>query len=349
MNIKRNGFVVNLSEPVLAVDNKSRGRSGHMSHAMTMTQSGKLICFNSNCSPVRLDGHTPYGWVEYRFSEDNGKTFSDFNRLEYSWQAIMDGKFTVSVEKAVTASNGNLVAFCLRNTMLREICCEPWLTPTYVISRDEGKSWEVRALSPYEGRVYDAKIHDGVIYVLQHCINDENAFTLSGIPVYRVFASYDSGETFTELAVLPIESEGRAYGAMMIEDSGRIHAYAYNIQAEQYMDHVTSVDGGKTWKKEEPCFVEKKIRNPQINVIDGVFVCHGRAGGVNSPFVLYTSVDGYLWDEGEYIAEKKNACYYSCNIVLTENGKNELLIQYSDVYEACRVNVMHRRLTISKC
>ena len=74
-----------------------------MSHAMTMTKSGKLICFNSNCSPVRLDGHTPYGWVEYRFSEDNGKTFSDFNRLEYSWQAIMDGKFTVSVEKAVTA------------------------------------------------------------------------------------------------------------------------------------------------------------------------------------------------------------------------------------------------------
>ena len=34
MEIKRDGFTVLLEEPALYVDNKSRHRSGHMSHAM---------------------------------------------------------------------------------------------------------------------------------------------------------------------------------------------------------------------------------------------------------------------------------------------------------------------------
>ena len=65
---------LNISAAEMFVDNKSRRRSGHMSHAMVEYAPGRLIAFNSNCSAIRHGGHMPYGWVEYRISKDNGKT-----------------------------------------------------------------------------------------------------------------------------------------------------------------------------------------------------------------------------------------------------------------------------------
>ena len=54
MEIKRKDFTVLLEEPTLYVDNESRFRSGHMSHAMAEFGDGKFIDFNSNCSPCTL-------------------------------------------------------------------------------------------------------------------------------------------------------------------------------------------------------------------------------------------------------------------------------------------------------
>ena len=76
MKIKRHGYTVSLSDPILYVDNESRGRSGHMSHALAEYAPGKIMDFNSNCSAKRFEGHSTFGFIEYRTSEDGGETYS---------------------------------------------------------------------------------------------------------------------------------------------------------------------------------------------------------------------------------------------------------------------------------
>lgn len=67
-------YTVEIEPAELYVDNQSRGRSGHMSHALAEFAPGCIIGFNSNCSALRWGGHSPYGWIEYRISRDAGKT-----------------------------------------------------------------------------------------------------------------------------------------------------------------------------------------------------------------------------------------------------------------------------------
>ena len=135
---------------------------------------------------------------------------------------------------------------------------------------------------------------------------------------------------------------------MLFDDAGRLHVYAYNENDERAMDHVVSEDGGITWGEPGVCYLAKGIRNPQTALIDGVYILHGRAEQ-ESGFVLYSSEDGHNWDEGTYIGNVKGVCYYSNNIVLKNNeGKNRLLIQYSEIYIPSRVNVKHRWLTIHR-
>ena len=59
------------------------------------------------------------------------------------------------------------------------------------------------------------------------------------------------------------------------------------------------------------------------------------------------------WDEGSTVREISYpcGCYYSNNIVLKdENGKERMLIQFSESYkyESACVNVLHAWLTIEK-
>ena len=116
-----------IGEPELYVDNRSRRRSGHMSHAMAEFAPGKVICFNSNCSAVRFGGHAAFGWVEYRLSADGGRTWSSSRDLEYSRDEFFDGVYTISVEKAV-AVDGVITIFALRNSQFEPISCQPWDT-----------------------------------------------------------------------------------------------------------------------------------------------------------------------------------------------------------------------------
>lgn len=64
-----------LSDPEVYIDNQARKRSGHMSHAMVEFAPGRILAFNSNCPQERYAGHSPFGWIEYRCSEDYGKTW----------------------------------------------------------------------------------------------------------------------------------------------------------------------------------------------------------------------------------------------------------------------------------
>lgn len=349
MEIKRENYKFKVSDKILYVDNKSRGRSGHMTHAMVEFAPGKLIDFNANSSAEYFWGHSTYGWVEYRISEDGGETFSEIYDLPYSVKAFHDGINVISVEKAVGTDTGRIVAVCLRNNAHN--ICQPWDTPMIITSDDGGKTWSnAKEMCSYKGRVYDACYHDGVIYALEFCNDGEGNFCGEKEEhVYRIFTSTDNGESFSELCVVPVPTLGRGYGAMLFDDDGKLHIYAYNEKDEVNMDHIVSMDCGKTWGDATRCFLKEGIRNPQVAQIDGVFVVHGRNAAANG-FVLYTSTDGQNWDEGTYLGNAEGGCYYSNNITLkNKDGKNRLLIQYSEMYgkEMC-VDIYHRWLEVEK-
>lgn len=360
IEIKRKNYTVEIEDPEIYVDNEARRRSGHMSHAMAEFAPNCFIEFNSNCSATRCAGHSAFGWIEYRISRDGSKTYSDVYELELSKQVLLDGDNTLSVEKAIACDNGDILAFCLRNSQSGNVCCEPWITPWVITSSDEGESWsEPREFIPYAGRVYDVLSYNGAIYVMffcndakrHFCGNDKNH-------LYRIYKSTDNGKTFEELSVLSFEPYGRGYGNMIFDSEGILHAYAYNVKSEKELDHAISRDCGKTWELLKPCYLANKIRNPQIALIDGVYLLHGRGGDLGG-FVMYTSEDATNWDEGTILSDKTHVgAFYSENLNLKDENGNFLLIQYSDTYDkpnpnasspwCAKVNAMHIKVRIKK-
>ncbi len=349
--IVRDNYTVEVEASELYVDNKSRKRSGHMSHAMVEFAPGCILDFNSSCSAERKDGHTPHGWVEYRISRDNSKTWSDARPFPYSWDAFIEGIYVVSVEKAVVCDDGTIVAFCLRNDATSPWCCEPWSTPMVVTSTDGGETWsDPVEYSPYPGRTYEVRYHEGVIYAMHFC-NPVFLGTESD-HVYRLYVSEDNGKTFSERCVIPFDTRLRGYCTMLFDTENRLHAYTYHQSAECFMDHAISEDFGKTWQVLKPCYLQYGIRNPQTALIDGVFILHGRDADGKDPntkgFVLYTSLDGTNWDEGHYLAKSVPAQYYSNNLNLKDENGNFLLIQFDESYSGAKVDVYHTRLRIRR-
>jgi len=346
ITIAHDSYHVEIEAPELFVNNEARHRSGHMSHAMAQFAPGHVIAFHSNYTAEREYGHTQYGWVEYSISSDNGRTWAKSQILPYSWDRFIDGDCYICVEKCVSRGDGCITAFCLRNTNRSHWCCDPWDTPVVIRSEDGGKTWgEPVEYTPYKGRTYDAIVHNGDFYVLHSC----HEVFLGKCPedVYRLYRSADNGLTFEEVSVVPIDPVRRAYGALLMDTEGRLHAFAYNESAECDLDHAVSCDFGQTWEMLPPCHLAKRIRNPQIALIDGVYVCHGRGG--DAGFVFYTSEDCVHWDEGAFLQPERAGAFYSDNLHLTDEKGNFLLIQYSESYDgSMRVNVKHVRLRIRR-
>ena len=339
-----------ISAEELYVDNKSRERSGHMSHAMVEYAPGKVIAFNSNCSARRLSGHSAHGWIEYRYSEDGGKNWSEIHEMPYSKEVLLEGVFTISIEKAVF-QDGVLTCFAVRNSQYTEICCEPWDTPLVIQSYDLGKTWEKPVeFSSYRGRIYDAKIKDSVIYALETC--DKDFLSEIKEPRYRLFTSHDNGKSFQEKSIVDFDSYKRGYGALQFRPDGVLLAYACNIEYGYSLEVSLSRDNGETWEKQQPISLKYGMRNVQIAPLEKGYVMHGRAwineGGCGKGQVIYTSVDGLNWDDGILLETEKKVCYYSNMLPLKdENGKEYVLLQYSDLFsESAQVNVMHRFLSI---
>jgi hypothetical protein len=347
IEIKRENYSVHIDEPTIYIDNQARHRSGHMSHAMAEFKPGCFIDFNSNCSYPRWDGHSPYGWVEYRISRDSGKTYSEISPLPYAYQSFLDGIYMISVEKAVACDDGTIVAFCLRNDGLGPTCCEPWASPMVVTSNDEGESWsEPYEFSHYAGRTYDAIYRDGVIYALHFC--NPNFMGKTDEHKYRLYTSRDNGKSFQELSVIPFDTLNRGYGTMIFDGDGNLHAYAYDGGDELHIDHAISRDLGKTWEILSPCYVAKGARNPQIALIDGVYILHGRTAD-RTGFVLYTSEDASQWDEGTIVVSGHGPGFYSNNLNLRDEQGEFLLIQFSEIFTgAAQVNVKHMNLRIER-
>lgn len=337
---------IKLSEPIILIDNEKKGRSGHMSHALTEFEKGKIMAFYSNCSPVRSCGHSAFGWIEYIISEDYGKTWGEPFVFPYSKKVFLEGVNTISIEKAITIDNGDIVAFLLVNSQFKPICCEPWDYPMIAISKDKGKTWEEPVVfSNYKGRIYDVLYYKGVVYALEFCNDATVHFTgNSGEHLYRLFKSEDNCKTFTEVCVIPFESTfKRAYGNMIFTESEELIVYTYNNQDEQNMDYAISKDFGKTFYKTGKSFVENKIRNPQVGLLNGQYILHGRAGDSESglgSFVIYTSKDGINWDRGTILVKDvRPACFYSENLTVSmPNGKQKMFVKYSENYHVGAVD-----------
>ena len=336
-----------------------------MTHAMAEFAPGKIIDFNSNCSAKLHGGHSTFGWVEYRISEDAGETYSEVYDFPLSKQEFIDGEHTISVEKAVVCDDGKIVAFCLFNDAHK--LCEPWVVPpTIVTSKDGGETWsEGKQICSICGRVYDVLYHKGVIYVLQFC-NDamENFLGNKQEHVYRVYKSEDNAESFQEVSVVPTDAIGRAYGSILFDDRETLHLYTYNSKDEFHHDHLISRDFGKTWETLAPCYLKQGARNPQTALMDGVYFMHGRTQD-RAGFVVYTSENGSDWDEGtrmEHFEGFLCGAFYSNNIVLEDEKGKFLLVQYScpymrkdpfyveseKKYYIARVNVKHMKIRIEK-
>ena len=95
--LERKNYTVQIDEPTVYVDNESRDRSGHMTHALAAFSDSEFIDFNSNCSAKRFEGHSAFGWVEYRTSKDSGKTYSPVQTLPLSKTLFYEGINTISV------------------------------------------------------------------------------------------------------------------------------------------------------------------------------------------------------------------------------------------------------------
>ena len=68
---------------LLFVDHSPKARSGHLGHALVEYEDGKILAFYPNCSGDN-NGHSAVGWMEFKRSEDGGKTWGEPEVLSYS-------------------------------------------------------------------------------------------------------------------------------------------------------------------------------------------------------------------------------------------------------------------------
>ncbi len=336
---------------IMFVDHESNYRSGHMGHALVEYAKDSILAFYSNSSAAIENGHTGYGWMEYKRTTDGGKTWSEANILDYSYRCFIDGVCNISCEKAVCTDKGTIVLFCLRNKSIMR--WEPYLEPAVLRSFDGGETWtKAKLMTHFRGRIMDAFCRNGKIYALEFC-NDAEIKWTGNLPehIYRLFVSEDDGETFNELSILPFDTFGRHYGTMEFLPNDDLIVYIYNENEENDTDYCISHDIGKTWDKPSKTYFAKRLRNPQLCTLGGIYFIHGRSGKgskeQSAEFVLYTSTDGIHWDDGNYLRVTVpkgigGLGYYSNNIVTGRfGGKKRILIQASDPYNGGRVNIKH--------
>lgn len=348
------GYAV--SDREVFVDNESKGRSGHMGHALVDCGNGRILDFCSNCAgEERFHGHSGYGWMEYRVSTDYGKTFGPPRVLEYTKRLYDEGKHTALCEKAIKAPNGRIYLFFQITDQSQPICCEPWSEPTLITSDDDGETFSepVRAC-PDKGRIYDVAADDKFVYFLIAA----NPHFIGSKPqhAYKVYRSDGTGPF--EPSVVSFGAQNHGYGALKFGPDGALHAYAYDIKDKGHLAHAISRDRAVTWEKPDLVAVKKGCRNPQMARVGDRWFLGGRCHTCpeqpedGASYVLYTSTDGVNWDDGALIdtkPPKTGTGYYSHMLPVLEPGKApRVLLQYSRAYKSSCVNVCHRWIAPEK-
>jgi len=335
------------NEGILFVDHSVNNRSGHLGHALVEYEDGKIIAFYPNCSDD-LGGHSAVGWMEFKRSEDGGKTWRSPQVLSFSKEFFETGEErTAMAEKAVATDQGEIVLFYLICDISKTALWQPYWIPLFSKSVDGGRTWsEPKAVCSTRGRIYDAVYQDGEIRVL-HFANDAMVSWTGKTEdhIYELHVSSDGGKTFHKRSVLPFNTKNRGYGSLGFLEDGKMIAYVYNSTDEYNLDYITSTDGGKTWSGVNTANFSRKIRNPQFIAFDGKYYMHGRSGAYGEGkghMILYMSTDGVNWDNGVYLRmTEAGAGAYSNSIIVHDKTKNRLLIQASHAYKGDRTNVLH--------
>ena len=320
-------------------DHEKNNRSGHLGHAMVECKDGSILAFYPNCSalfPETFPGHNMYGWVEYRRSKDRGLTWDEPKVLQYSYDTFIGGVNKVGCEKAVVCDDGTIVLFCHRSIGQY---FEPYDVPVCLLSYDNGETWSDPVLMGSErGRIYDTLYNDRKIYVLELCNPAEKNFEVRDEGIYyKLFISEDNGKTYSHLSTPEFNDIGHTYGKLLLREDNSLIFYSYNEDDKYNLTALISYDMGKTWGKDFKVPVKKICRNPQINLLNGYYIMHGRSENM-SDFVFYYSKDGIHWDDGTIVndmldGKPRKGCYYSNNIIIKgDDGISRMLVQYSETY-----------------
>ena len=346
-------YIYSVGEESLFIDHSKNNRSGHLGHGLVEYAPGKIIAFFPDNVGDRWSGHSAKGYAKYRISENRGKNWGEEKDFPFSKQ-LFDLNIDVysSCEKVVKADNGDIIAFNFICDLLDSDGCgyEPFRIPSYVISHDCGRSWsEPKPLGNHKGRIYDAHVFDGFIYVL---INySENSTDKTKLTVYHMFRSSDNGETFEDLSALPFGLDftfTRYYGTMEKLDDGSIIVYSYrDSRDEKFIDYTVSSDNGLTWSSPVDTYFAKRIRNPQLIKFKTGYFMFGRSGSggpreERGHNIMYFSHDGINWDEGHYLKMREHgAGAYSNAIIVHDNDRERILLQMSYAYDENRTNIYH--------
>ncbi len=332
---------------ILFVDHSLNSRSGHLGHALVEYQPGQILAFYPNCSDD-MEGHSAVGWMEFKRSEDAGKTWESPQVLPFSKELFQEnvGR-TAMAEKALVTNQGEIVLFYLICDTSKDPLWQPYWVPLVSRSIDAGKTWTApEPVCSSRGRIYDAKYQDGEIRVL-HFANDatKSWWGSTDEHIYELHVSSDGGKTFSKRSVVPLVTKDRGYGSIGQLANGDMIVYVYNRLDEFNLDYVTSPDGGRTWSKVNTARFSRKIRNPQFIAFDGKYYMHGRSGADgegSGNMILYMSPDGVHWDNGIYLRTiEAGMGAYSNSIIVHDKTKSRLLIQASHAYRGNRTNVLH--------
>ena len=353
-------FILTPGDPpndgILFADLQSQDRSGHMGHALVEYAPGCILGFYPNCNTDN-NGHSGKGWMEFRRSEDNGKTWSEPEPLPYSKQ-LYDAQIgrTAMCEKAVLGSSGRIILFILHCDMETSnsgkpehlSLWEPYFEPAYIISDDGGHTWsEAKTFTTVRGRVYDVLYKDGAIYVLYFANPEDSNARVNGDP-YQLYVSSDNGETFTLRSELSFANTKYCfYGTMEFLTDRSLIVYSYDMNDEHNLKYITSEDEGCTWQNSRRAYFAQRMRNPQLACFGGEYFMHGRSGNIgelSGNFILYHSLDGINWDEGTFLRMREAGLgSYSNNIVTGSRfpgEKERLLIHSSHAYKKHKTNTL---------
>ena len=342
------------NDGIMFADLQKGNRSGHLGHALVEYAPGKILAFYPNCSAEdpELDGHSGYGWMEYKRSVDGGQTWSE-SFVEPNSKALFEDHCgrTLMCEKAVCTETGRIVLFYLQCDVVTDgHGWEPFFNPLYAVSDDAGRSFTpTKCFVKEEGRIY-VLFQRGA-----NCITETvevDPMALSGKTVsldsdLLLYVSQDNGESFTIRSRIPFANTNQVYyGTMTFSPDGSLLVYTYDRYDEHNLKYNISHDCGQTWEINRRAFFAKRLRNPQIVYFGGEYLIHGRTGNYGKEenrkhFVLYTSKDGINWDEGQYVHMSK-AGYdaYSNNVIVhMPDGTEKLLIHVSQAYEGNKTNV----------
>jgi hypothetical protein len=297
---------------VADVENDQPGRCTHGGPVCMELANGDLVAMYANTSDHNIDG-----WTEYAVSKDGGKTWSKYNKFTYSHEAYTrNPQQPAWVEEGLVTADGTVVLFLThfengqrsKNGVMR--------------SEDHGQTWS--RFDPLDLVGYPTSV--AVVGQTNYVLIDSHEGP------HVLYVSTDDGRTWTQRSVLPLDDE-TWYGALCVMADGRLLAGAYHTPDGEHFYYCISDDEGHSWGKQEKAYVAKKIRDPELAYLDGMYYLHGRSG---RSFALYQSKDGIHWDEGTYISsDDGHPDGYSHNCIVNKYNPDrprELMIQYSIVY-----------------